>query len=103
MRGRSSAARQMACGVESPKTQACWDKARIKRLRIKSPDTTKMHSVRYGKTTYFFRNKRKMDTFIRNEKHKELRGLKIKEEDEVSPVTNLHERMGNRFEDINNC
>ena len=103
MRGRSSAARQMACGVESPKTQARWDKARIKRLRIKSPDTTKMHSVRYGKTTYFFRNKRKMDTFIRNEKHKELRGLKVREEDEDSPITSLRDRMNRRFEDINNC
>ena len=82
-----SAARDTSKGsFDSPKRMARQDRAKIKKLNIKSPDTTKMHSVTYGGTMYFFRTKRKMDTFIKEEKHKQLRGIKIHQDDERKPT-----------------
>jgi len=73
------------------------DRRMIKRLKIKSPDTTKMHSVKYGKTVYFFKNKRKLEAFIRNEKHKELRNFDVGEENEDIPVAKLYNKINKKF------
>ncbi len=82
-----SAARDTSKGsFDSPKRMARQDRAKIKKKGIVSPDVRKMHSVMYGNTTYFFRSRRKMNTFIKEERHKVLRGIKIHEDDENKPI-----------------
>ena len=86
MSERGSAARDMSPGgFDSPKRMARQDRAKIKKKGIKSPDTTKMHSVTYGGTAYFFRSRRKMNAFIKEEKHKLLMGIKIHQDDAHKP------------------
>ena len=87
----TSAARQMNASdlsLESTKRQARFDKAKLKKANIVSPDVSKMHSVKYGNSTYFFRNKKKLDKFIREDKHYEILGMNVREEDKHKPTIN---------------
>jgi len=90
-KGSTSALRQMNASdltLESTKRQARFDRAKIKKMDIKSPDISKMHSVKYGNSTYFFRNKKKLDKFIREDKHYEILGMNVREEDKHKPIIN---------------
>jgi len=98
-----SAARQMNASdfaLESTKRQARFDRAKIKKMDIKSPDVSKMHSVTYGNSTYYFKNKKKLDKFIRENKHYEILGMKIPEEDQHKPIIN--ERFSKLNQKIDN-
>ncbi len=86
----SSAARDMAKTRElvrdSTKRQARYDREKIKKMKIKSPDTGKMHRVSYGNSHYFFKTKKKMYKFIDEDKHYEILGMDLHQEDRVEPV-----------------
>jgi len=75
-------------GLDGTQRMARFDRATIKKKKIKSPDTTKMHSVKYENTTYFFYNKKKMNQFIERDKHHELIGLYLTDEDKARPTIN---------------
>ena len=85
-----SAARDLAKTRElvrdSTKRQARYDREKLKKLKIKSPDTGKMHRVSYGNSHYFFKTKKKMYTFIEGDKHYEILGMKMHKEDRVKPI-----------------
>jgi hypothetical protein len=78
--------------LDSTRRLARYDSAKIKRLKIKSPNTKKMHCARYGNTEYFFHTKRKMETFIRRGTHYHLLKIFIHPEDREEPVITLIER-----------
>ena len=80
-------------GIDSPRRMARYDRAKIKKLNIISPDTTKMHSVAYGNTTYYFRNKKKMDKFVSENLHYQILGVYIHPEDRHVP--DINERFSN--------
>ena len=86
----TSAARDMAktreLARDSTKRQARYDREKLKKLKIKSPDTGKMHRVSYGNSHYFFHNKKKMNKFVEDNKHYEILGMNLHVEDRVEPV-----------------
>lgn len=48
------------------------DRETLKRKKIKSPDIKKMYSLKIGKTTYYFYDKKKLEKFkekLKDEKH----------------------------------
>jgi len=100
-KGSTSASRQMNAAdlsLESTKRRADYDRAKLKKLKITSPDTSKMHSVTYGGTTYYFKNKKKLDKFLREDKHHEILGVAIPLADQHKP--NVNERFNNTNQKI---
>lgn len=71
--------------LDGSKRMARLDEQRIKRAKIKSPNTGKMHRVSYGNTTYFFYNKKKMNRFIEKNIHHQLLGIHLDEENRHKP------------------